>query len=254
MAGERQVDVRSLRGAILPCLTLRDKSFVWCGVTRWTRSLLYQRCCRASCRGMTSGAAVVALSRSDVGSFRRSSPGWWRGERGDRLPRVSSRHHQAPQSAPIVDGLVSHVTVTDRRHALCGQRLPLVPVRSGRGPAYIVVELPDGRRRSLRRLVTDLAGAADATPTAEREPPRISARTLLPLARHVAAGLAARVMEVPHADQSPFVANPAVREGDSASTMAEPAGRDANAGRPAPGRPAATADADPPCGDGDRPC
>ena len=29
-------------------------------------------------------------------------------------------------------------------------------LRSGRGPTYVVVELPDGRRRSIRRAATDL--------------------------------------------------------------------------------------------------
>jgi hypothetical protein len=57
---------------------------------------------------------------------------------------------------------VSHVTVTDPHHALWGQLLPLVSLHSARGPAYIVIALPDGRRRSLRRACTDLAGTAEA--------------------------------------------------------------------------------------------
>ena len=160
---------------------------------------------------------------------------------------------RAPQAAPIVDGLVSHVTVMDRRHPLCGQRLQLVPLRSGRGPAYIVVELPDGRRRSLRRSVTDLAGVVEATSNAVREAPRISARTLLPLARHVAASLAASAAEVPHADHAPSVVKPAATGVTAIATMAELAGRDAGAGRPAPGRPAAAAAPELP-GDGECAC
>src|SRR3954471_17651814 len=89
------------------------------------------------------------------------------------------------QAAPIRDGLVSHVTVTDRHHALGGQLLPLVSLHSARGPAYIVVALPDGRRRSLRRASTDLAGTAEAP---LYDGPRISVGTLLPLARHIVAG------------------------------------------------------------------
>jgi hypothetical protein len=131
--------------------------------------------------------------------------------------------------------------------------LPLVPVRSARGPAYIVVELPDGRRRSLRRSVTDLAGVAEATPSAAREAPRISARTLLPLARHLATSLAASAVEVPHADHSLSVAEAAARGITAAAAVAEPAGRDASAGCPAAGRPAATADPELP-GDGERAC
>src|SRR5215208_774952 len=70
------------------------------------------------------------------------------------------------QAASIGYGLVSHVTVMDRHHALCGQLLPLVSLHSARGPAYIVVALPDGRHRSLRRGSTDLAGAAATSPVA----------------------------------------------------------------------------------------
>src|SRR3954452_5554950 len=94
------------------------------------------------------------------------------------------------QTAPIRDGLVSHVTVTDPHHALCGQLLPLVSLQWARGPAYIVVALPDGRRRSLRRASTDLAGTAEAPLYAG---PPISVGTLLPLARHIVACLAVAV-------------------------------------------------------------
>src|SRR3954465_593675 len=81
------------------------------------------------------------------------------------------------QAAPVRDGLVSHVTVTDRHHALCGQLLPLVSLHSARDPAYIVVALPGGRCRSLRRASTDLAGTGKPP---LYDGPRISAGTLLP--------------------------------------------------------------------------
>ena len=166
--------------------------------------------------------------------------------------RLRTWRPRAPQAAPIVDGLVSHVTVTDRHHALCGQRLRLVPIRSSRGPAYIVVELPGGRRRSLRRSVTDLTGAAEATPSAEQEAARISARTLLPLARHLAASLAASAVEVPHADRSPSAAEPTAG-GNAAPAMAELVGRDASASCPASCR-LGTAAGTEPSGDGELPC
>jgi len=127
---------------------------------------------------------------------------------------------------------VSHVTVTDRHHALCGQFLPLVSLYSARGPAYIVVALPDGRRRSLRRASTDLAGTAESP---LYDGPRISVGTLLPLARHIVACLAVAVEEVIHDDYAPPLATPApgctVRIA-AAAALAEPAERDANADRP----------------------
>src|SRR4051794_5782112 len=147
------------------------------------------------------------------------------------------------QTAPIRDGLVSHVTVTDRHHALCGQLLPLVSLHSARGPAYVVIALPDGRRRSLRRASTDLAGAAAASPVASLcDGPRISVGTLLPLPRHIVPRLAIAVEEVTYDDRAPSVAAPApgcaVRIA-AAAALAEPAERDANADRPASRRSAA---------------
>src|SRR3954464_14506328 len=140
------------------------------------------------------------------------------------------------QAATIRDGVVSHVTVTDRHHALCGQLLPLVSLRSARGPAYIVVALPDGRRRSLRRASTDLAGAATASAvTSLCDGPRVSVGTLLPLARHIVAPPPNAVEEVTRADHAPSVAEPSSRCVTgiaAAAALAEPAKRDANADRP----------------------
>ena len=78
-------------------------------------------------------------------------------------------------------------------------------------------------------------------------------RTLLPLARHVATSLAASAVEVPHADHARSIAEPAARSVTAAPAMAEPAGRDASAGCPAPGRPAAAAAPELP-DDGERAC
>jgi hypothetical protein len=135
--------------------------------------------------------------------------------------------------------LVSHVTVTDRHHALCGQVLPLVSLHSARGPAYIVVALPDGRGRSLRRASTDLVGTAEAP---LYDGPHISVGTLLPLARHIVARLVIAVEEVTRDDRAPPVAElaPLCAAGVTAvAALAEPAERDANADRPSSRRAAA---------------
>jgi CTP:molybdopterin cytidylyltransferase MocA len=146
------------------------------------------------------------------------------------------------QAAAIRDGLVSHVTVTDPHHALCGQLLSLVSLHSARGPAYIVVALPDGRHRSLRRALTELAGAAAASVASLCDGPRVSVGTLLPLARHIVARLVIAVEEVTHDDRAPPVAElaPLCAAGVTAvAALAEPAERDANADRPASRRAAA---------------
>lgn len=54
---------------------------------------------------------------------------------------------------------MSHVTITDPHHFLFGHRLEVLKERSGRGPAYVVVALPDGRPRGVR--IADAANASD---------------------------------------------------------------------------------------------
>ncbi|WP_353682575.1 DUF5372 family protein [Mesorhizobium sp.] len=91
---------------------------------------------------------------------------------------------------------MSHLTVVDPRHGLAGQRLELVSGRSGRGPAFVVVRLPDGRRRSIRRSATDLATETPEERNASKSAPRVSVRTLLTLLHHLNSTLTSRIEEV----------------------------------------------------------
>jgi hypothetical protein len=100
------------------------------------------------------------------------------------------------QSDTILDRIVSYVTVADPQHSLFGSKLGVLPERSGRGPAYVVVELPDGRRRSIRVSSTDRGKAVTAPPSKGSALPRISVRTLIPLTRHLNASLALLAEEV----------------------------------------------------------
>ena len=63
--------------------------------------------------------------------------------------------------------------------------------RSGRhaAPAYVVVALPDGRRRSVRIASTNLAEAPTMPGPDIPSLPRISVRTLIPLMQHLSANL-----------------------------------------------------------------
>ncbi|MGA0565689.1 hypothetical protein ACO2RV_25065, partial [Ancylobacter sp. VNQ12] len=152
------------------------------------------------------------------------------------------------QDTLIVDRLVSEVTITDPHHALCGQRLTLVPMRSARGPAFVVVELPDGRRRSIRRSVTDLGSAKSCIPAPAPELLRVSVRTLVPLARHLTATLASSTEEVIRDGRSLDVpvsrcvsestSTPRARS-SSATALAGSIGRDTEADRSTHGRTAA---------------
>jgi hypothetical protein len=94
--------------------------------------------------------------------------------------------------ATPLDGRVAQVRVVDPRHPLYGNCFPVIDRRSGRGPRLIVIELPDGRERSISRSATDLATTADDRPAAPSRQAHISVRALLPLANHVRAVLASR--------------------------------------------------------------
>lgn len=84
---------------------------------------------------------------------------------------------------------MSHVTFTDPHHFLFGHRLEVLKERSGRGPAYVVVALPDGRRRGIRIASTDLAETSITSRPNAADLPRISVRTLIPLMQHLSTSL-----------------------------------------------------------------
>ena len=108
--------------------------------------------------------------------------------------------NQTLQSAADFDRVVTTVTVTEPRHPLFGRELRLLSLDCSRGPAFVAAALPDGRRRLLRRAATDLERPLASQATAL---PRISARTLLPLARHVRSMLTSLTEEIRHAKPSP---------------------------------------------------
>ena len=80
---------------------------------------------------------------------------------------------------------MSEVTITDPQHSLFGQRFRIANERSGRGPGYVVVKLPDGRKRALPIVATDLTASDRPTSRSAATLPRISVRTLIPLAQHL---------------------------------------------------------------------
>ena len=97
--------------------------------------------------------------------------------------RLHKWNPQSSQTAAVFERLITEVSITERRHSLFGQRLNVAPEASCRGPDWVTVILPDGRRRHVRRVATDLVPAStDAHPVSERGNARISVRTLLPLA------------------------------------------------------------------------
>jgi hypothetical protein len=162
----------------------------------------------------------------------------------DRGWRPRTWVHRTLQSATILDRVVSQVTVTDPRHSLFGSKLTALPERSARGPTYIVVQLSDGRRRSIRVSSTDLGEPPIASDSKGSAVPRISLRTLIPLTRHLNASLALLAEEVIRdgltgpsrtrgvsAMSAPSMRAPPASE-KSSTPGADIAGRDAKAGSP----------------------
>ncbi len=90
------------------------------------------------------------------------------------------------------------VTITERTHPLFGKRVFLLSERCGRGKTFVAIALQDGRRRLVRRSATDL----DSKGNPSHSTSRITARSLLPLARHIRCYLTGANTEELHADRS----------------------------------------------------
>ena len=158
----------------------------------------------------------------------------------DRAWRLSFWHRRTRQSTAILDRVVSHVTINDPHHFLFGHRLEVLKERSGRGPAYVVVALPDGRRRGVRIASTDLTETSITSCPNTADLPRINVRTLIPLMQHLSASLSLLDEKVirddpPTASRSRCVSTPAnlgkstrPSNGRHSAPLAESVDRDAN--------------------------
>jgi hypothetical protein len=96
---------------------------------------------------------------------------------------------QAPQTATVIERVITQVTITSPQHPLFGHTFPIVSLQSPRHREHIIVELADGRRRSIPRAATDLQASSSTGPQPEKPLPKVSVRTLLPLARYLRAML-----------------------------------------------------------------
>jgi hypothetical protein len=114
----------------------------------------------------------------------------------------------------------------------------LLSLTCSRGPAFVAVALPDGRRRLVRRAATSL----DQPPPANMTLAHISVRALLPLARHIRSMVAASSEEASHVRIAPSSAPlppAAVRcSGTAPPTVADLAGDGAGSAGPADRPPA----------------
>jgi hypothetical protein len=144
--------------------------------------------------------------------------------------------------------VITHVAITDPHHPLYGRRFELISLASLHDPGSVTIALEDGRCRSVRRAATDLDPAP--APRPGPDVPRISVRTLLPLAHYVRGLLSTCDEEVRDGPRHPSGASPRGAGDDRSDGITHPtrvAGADAGdpgaAGTAA--RPAALPDADP---------
>ena len=180
------------------------------------------------CFGRGAGSRRIARCGGRCESGGRE----WRRRRWD--PRTS-------QNNTSLERLGCVITVTESRHSPFGQYLTVLSERSGRGPTFVVVALPDGRKRSIRIASTDLGQAPTAADRKAPDLPRVNVRTLIPLTQHLSAKLSLLAEEVIRDDPTSSPASRSVSTPvdsglrirpapDSISrTLAEPAGRDTNA-------------------------
>lgn len=153
------------------------------------------------------------------------------------------RGHRTFVDATTLDRRVAEVKVVDPHHPLYGGCFPVSERRSGRGPALIVIRLPDGRERAISRAATTLSPASENLMAAASRLTHISVRTLLPLANHVRAVLASRNADLEgsggrNLDRMPVEQDGLVRT--AATPVAAASGRDATSAGAARGTARAT--------------
>jgi hypothetical protein len=145
--------------------------------------------------------------------------------------------------ATTLDRRVAEVRVIDPHHPLYGGCFPVSERRSGRGPALIVIRLPDGRERAISRAAITLSPASENLTAAASRLGRISVRTLLPLANHVRAVLASRNADLEGSGGRNLDRMPVEQDGfarTAATPVAAASGRDATSAGAARGTARAT--------------
>ena len=116
------------------------------------------------------------------------------GAPGDPRSHRPGSARRAWQRTPKLERVISTIKVMEPTHPFFGKALKLLSEQCGRGKAFIAVGLEDGRRRLILRSATDL----DSTKRHSRLVSFVSARSLLPLARHVQSRLTGLNLEASH--------------------------------------------------------
>lgn len=104
--------------------------------------------------------------------------------------------------------MIPTIKVVDPTHPLFGKTLRLLSEQCGRGKAFVAVALEDGRRRLIPRTATDLGSQKHHSSQLSC----ISARSLLPLARHIQCWLSSFNSKASHEYGLPSEANSSKRK------------------------------------------
>jgi len=146
----------------------------------------------------------------------------------DRGRHQRSWRRRTRQSTPKLERLMSSIKVMDPTHPLFGKTLKLLSEQCGRGKAFVAVGLKDGRRRLILRSATDL----DSTKRHSRSVPFVSARSLLPLARHIQSCLTGLKTEALHESRPSSRTDSPQLESPTPSSTASAAAGSAATGSP----------------------
>ena len=115
-------------------------------------------------------------------------------ERDGLRSHLQASVRRTRQRTPKFERVMSAIKVMDPTHPLFGKTLKLLSEQCSRGKAFVAVGLKDGRRRLILRSATDLG----STKRHSRLVPFVSARSLLPLARHIQSCLTGLNLEASH--------------------------------------------------------
>src|SRR6516225_1230390 len=148
---------------------------------------------------------------------------------------LTQTHH----TTPVTDEILSHVTITDPVHPLFQCTLPVIRRTLWRGKPYLVMRLATGRTRSVPLAATNEEPMPQLPGTSRLLP--ISARTLLPVARHLQLMALAKEGAC-HDTSSPLTPDLAAgpRRGGGNPTATGARSASAHAVRATPGRPHST--------------
>ena len=198
---------------------------------------------RLGCCLVKLSSAIFHDLAGRVASFRQPVRSDGRCERDGRGSHRRRSGHRTFVDATTLDGRVSEVRVVDPHHPLYGGCFPVSERRSGRGPALIVIRLPDGRERAISRAAISVSSASEDLTAAASCLGHISVRTLLPLANHVRAVLASRNADLEGSGGRNLDRMPVEQDGfawTAATPVAPASGRDATSAGAARGTARAT--------------